>query len=143
MSGLVFTRSLSTQHGLVAFHDYETEDYPIGSGGEVDSVSLPGSIFATARNDPVGDVEARVYVGEPDMPNGRLVLDRTMVFQSSFLSITRVGDFEEEDVKLPRPGSWNVRVFVEGTPHPHTVALCFDEAEWTAAGGEITTVSAE
>ncbi|GHB54810.1 hypothetical protein GCM10010331_48160 [Streptomyces xanthochromogenes] len=143
MGKLVLKRHLSTQHGLVAFQDYETEDNPVAETGNEVTISLPGKIFVATQNDSAGDVEARVYVGEPNMPNGRLVLEHAMVFRSSFLSITRIGDFEEEDLFMPRTGKWNVRVFVEGKPHPHTVALCLDEAEWLAAGGEIKTVSVE
>ncbi|MFJ2399891.1 hypothetical protein ACIOUE_01220 [Streptomyces xanthochromogenes] len=140
MSRLVFTRSVSTQHGLIAFHDYETEDNPISGSTEDDTFFLPGNVIVATRNDSAGDVSARVYVGEPDIPNGRLVLDQNMIFESSILSVTRVGDFEQEDVPLPRPGSWRVRIFTEGESAPHAVALCFDETEWLAAGGEIPTV---
>lgn len=135
-SHILYEDDIMTQFGLVSIRDFETEDNPYSESGE-EVVFLPGHLFVAARGDAEGEVHVEARVGECDVPGVRAVFDGVMAFQSSFMCITGAVDPDEETIRLPRPGEWNVKVYVHGFPRPSRVVIFFDLGEWLGSGGTL------
>lgn len=126
MSECVFRDIIQT--GLVAFRDLGTADQPRVVSGEEDILFLPGHLVVVGRSDR--DIQVEVRVGGGDLSGAQRVFGGVMNFRSGVLSVSEPESPDEESLRLPRCGSWNVQVYLRSAPEREELYFILDAAQW-------------
>jgi hypothetical protein len=118
-------------HNQVSIGDYKETSVPEwDSAGHTKGVVASDSHLLVATcNDADSHVVVDVYAGEPSERHDNLIFDGTLRVDSQALTIRSVTVDPSRILLLPRPGTWQVKVFVDPERQARHVTMFIEDYE--------------